>query len=166
MPPAQRCTWTDLGVLLDRRGARGVSAKIACDRRDPINAKIWWLADPLYSEPANERRVEHYARQVMISIRSVITPSERYDWRDARGGRAIREMLIRYGWPAFSAWAGRDEDHSHYLYLGTADSTTLNGGLFTTNEYTMPRAHTVPAWTAILDPFSRVFDRLDGVDGP
>ena len=152
MPSAQRCAWTDLTVLLDADG-RSAYHKIACDRRDAMNTRIWWLSDPFYSEPANERRVEHYARQVMITIRSVVTPSERYDWRDSRGGKAIREMLVRYGWPAFSAWAGRDEDHSHYIYLGTADSISLDGGLFTTNEYTMPRAHTVPAWSAVADPF-------------
>lgn len=152
MPAAERCTWTDLTVLLDRDG-QAAYRRIPCPRRDSINARIWWLADPLFTDPANERRVEHDARQVMIRIRSTITPSERYDWRDAKGGRAIREMLTRYGWPAFAAWAGRDEDRSHYIYLGTFDSVTLDGGIFTTNEYTDPRAHTVPDWSAVADPW-------------
>ena len=153
LPAIERCAWTDLGILLDPDGAKAY-AKVPCNRRDSVNARIWWLADPLYSEHGNERRAEHYARYVDLKLRSTDTPSERWDLRDRGGGQAVREMLIRYGWPAYSYWAGHYEDQGHFGYLGITDSATMTAGIFATAEYPLDRAHTIPTWSAITDPWT------------
>lgn len=95
MPVAERCRWTDLSDLLDavlRRRYRN----LPCDARAAFNARVWWLAQPLWSQGANDRRTEHYARMTMARL-----------WEDARSlygfwGRDQRELLVRYGWPV--AW--------------------------------------------------------------
>jgi len=92
-PQADRCAWTDLSWVLDEvpREYR----RAPCDRRRALEERIWWLADPLYLTPGNERRTEHYARHVLSRFQD-----------QARSGYAVRwgddldELLIRYGWPA------------------------------------------------------------------
>jgi len=151
LPESDRCDWTDLSPLLDRDGANAYR-RVPCAARDSVNARIWWLADPLYSEAGNERRAAHYARAVDVRLRSTDMPAQRWDWSDRGGGRAIREMVIRYGWPAYSYWAGHYEDDGHFGYLGIRDSATMNHGIFATAEYPVDRYHTIPVWSAIVDP--------------
>ena len=152
LPGIERCEWTDLAVLLGSDGAKAYE-KIPCHDRDSVNARIWWLTTPMYTESGNERRAEHYAREVDLKLRETDVPAQRWDMRDREGGQAVREMLIRYGWPAYSYWAGHYEDAGHFGYLGVFDSTTMAAGIFATAEYPLNRFHTVPSWTAIEDPW-------------
>jgi hypothetical protein len=99
MPPAERCRWTDLSDLLDGRLRRRYR-KLSCDDRPSFNARIWWLAQPLWSMGTNDRRTEHYARVTMARL-----------WSDARSlygfwGADQRALLVRYGWPV--AWERDD----------------------------------------------------------
>ena len=73
---------------------------------------------------------------------------ERYDWRKRFGGEAVREMLVRYGWPAFSAYAGDYEETSHASWMSFYDSTRT-----ATAEYPQDRVHLIPQWNAVTDPF-------------
>jgi hypothetical protein len=57
-------------------------------------------------------------------------------------------MLLRYGWPAYAAWSGAQEEASHAGWMGFYDSTRT-----ATAEYPMDRLHLVPDWRAIDDPF-------------
>ncbi|HTR78240.1 MAG TPA: hypothetical protein VMH39_09025, partial [Gemmatimonadaceae bacterium] len=153
MPAAERCIWTDLGVLLDQAG-RNAYADIPCEQRDAINTRIWWLATPMFTEAGNERRAEHFARLVDIRLRSSDDPAERWDWQPTHGGLAIRDMILRYGWPAYSYWAGHFEDVDHYtIYLGIRDTAIINAGIFATAEYPITRVHTIPWWYVIADPW-------------
>ena len=159
LPGGERCEWTDLSVLLGP--GSGAYAGTPCADRGPVNERIWWLSQPLYVERGNERRVEHYARMVTIRLRSGDRPAERWDWSEGDGGRAVREMIIRYGWPAFSYWLGHAEDEEHYHYLGVGvvplmkhkDSVTMDAGIFATAEYPVNRYHLVPDWAAVADPW-------------
>lgn len=96
MDGERACRWRDLsdvleGDLRDRFDDRPCSAWPALERR------IWWLADPLYLVPGNDRRTEHFARWVLDRTqRDAETPS------GVRWGRDLQELLIRYGWP--SGW--------------------------------------------------------------
>ena len=80
-------------------------------------------------------------------------PAERWNWRDGHGGNALREMIVRYGWPSYSFWAGPGIDASHYRYLGVNDETIQRLGVFTTIEYSQSRFHTLPDWSAVRDPW-------------
>ena len=65
------------------------------------------MSTPLFSDSADDRRSEDYARKVLIQLHSALNWDERYDWRKRYGGEAVAEMLVRYGWPAFSVYGGR-----------------------------------------------------------
>lgn len=94
MPAEERCRWTDLEHLLDRR-ARKAYRKLPCGQRSRFEARFWWLADPLYLVPGNERRTEHLWRRVMDRLQEDAASGYRMGWGDD-----LRELLIRYGWPA------------------------------------------------------------------
>lgn len=94
MPPAARCRWTDLEPLLDRR-ARKAYRDLPCSERAEFEARFWWLADPLYLVPGNERRAEHLWRRVMDRLQEDAASGYGIAWGDD-----LRELLIRYGWPA------------------------------------------------------------------
>src|SRR5205823_8230175 len=147
----ERCDWANLEVLFDDESAKAYRA-IPCARRDSVNARVWWLSDPLYTEPGNERRAEHFARMVMITLREAVEPSERWNWSELEGGNALRVMLLRYGWPTFAWWAGPVEDRGHYGYLGVLGKDTQRLGVFTTEEYSPLRYDAVPDWPAIASP--------------
>ncbi len=92
MPELTRCHWTNLSPLLDD-DIRGTYRKMPCDQRDAVNGRIWWVADPLYMTPGNERRTEHFSRMVHTAL-----------WRDAQNpygtswGGDLAELMLRFGW--------------------------------------------------------------------
>lgn len=93
MDGERRCRWTDLSELLrgdlkDRYEAAG------CRGRGELQRRIWWLADPFRLVPGNDRRSEHFARNVLDRLdRDAASPS------GVRWGEDLREVLLRYGWP-------------------------------------------------------------------
>jgi hypothetical protein len=99
MPARDRCEWEDISLLLDeellpryRAQQCGDSARVAFERR------VWWLARPLFSTPANDARTEHYAR-VTMSHMLTEAPSAHEGGFD----QDERELLLRYSWPR--AWS-------------------------------------------------------------
>jgi hypothetical protein len=95
MPEDQRCRWSDLSPLLE--GFRKRYQKLSCTARAPLERRIWWLADPLYLIPGNERRTEHFARRVINALQAQARSAYGVRW-----GSDLEELLVRYGWPA--AW--------------------------------------------------------------
>lgn len=67
MPEAERCRWTDLSDLLEGQQWRSYH-KLSCAERQGVNARVWWLAQPLWWMPGNDRRTEHYARFAMVRL--------------------------------------------------------------------------------------------------
>ncbi|MEX0980227.1 MAG: hypothetical protein WDZ89_03980 [Gemmatimonadota bacterium] len=95
--PAERAEeWHDLSLLLDRDG-RQLVEDAPEGEREAMRDRIWWLGDPLFLVPGNERWTEHLARHVMVEIQ-----------RDARNAHWLRwgddltEILLRFGWSV--AW--------------------------------------------------------------
>jgi len=167
MAPERRCEWTSAKVLLDNKG-RSAYDHLNCDERNAVDAKLWWLATPLFSDSTSDRRSSHFARKVLIQLHSALPWDERYDWRNRFGGEALSEMLVRYGWPAFSAFGGSWEEMSHASWMGFYDSTRT-----ATAEYPQDRLHLFPEWRAVEDPFHATADAwqinmpdLEGKDEP
>ena len=151
MAPAERCAWSDMSLLLDTVPRRSYVAA-PCAARDSLNAIVWWLADPMYSEPGNERRVEQFARKVGIALRSALERDERYDWRPGTGMDGMTEMVERYGWPSYSFWA-------YAFVAGAIDMSyarldTAYHIAYATFEYAGERLQTFPAWSAVSAPLT------------
>jgi len=96
MPAEERARWTDVTELLSsedqrtyRRAGEGEQATWA--------RRLWWLADPLWSEAGNDRLTEHYTRWTLHLIRRDARQVDRMRWRDD-----TREAVVRYGW--FTSW--------------------------------------------------------------
>jgi hypothetical protein len=92
MPEHQRCEWTDLRALLDPDLAR-MYRRVPCGDRDSLNLRIFWLADPMYSLPGNDRRTEHYARYVVHHLFDGTTTPQGDRWNDDN-----LALVRRYGW--------------------------------------------------------------------
>lgn len=92
MPREERCQWTDLSPLVERPPAS--YRQESCEERAGTERLVWWLADPLYLVPGNERRTEHYARHVMNRMQAGARSGYGVRWGDD-----LRELLLRYGWP-------------------------------------------------------------------
>lgn len=92
MDEEQRCRWSDLSFLLG--GLRGRYRKLGCAAQASLNRRIWWLADPLYLVPGNERRTEHFARRVITTLQDGARSGYAVRW-----GRDLEELVLRYGWP-------------------------------------------------------------------
>ncbi len=134
-------------LLLDDDGQSAYD-HLSCDDRTKANKRFWWLTTPLFSDSTPDRRSEDFTRKLLIQLHSALPWDERFDWRDRFGGEALSEMLMRYGWPAYSAYGGAQEEASHAGWMGFYDSTRT-----ATAEYPMDRLHLVPAWKAFDDPF-------------
>ena len=146
MRERDRCEWTAVGLLLEPR-SRAAYERLDCAARDSIDATFWWLGDPLYLEPGNARRAEHFARQVMVRLHAAVGIDERWDWSQRSGADALAAMIIRYGWPSHLYWAGYYEDNGHFEWLGWRDNA-----INVAPEYALPRYHSAPSWSAVLDP--------------
>lgn len=68
--------------------------------------EVWALSDPLYLTPANERRVQLYARLALADI-MFTDPGSGLAGRDTQPGK----LLLRYGWPAHIWEVVRDRSH-------------------------------------------------------
>jgi hypothetical protein len=95
----ERCRWTDLSDLLEEPLRRRYRA-LSCDERAGFDARVWWLAQPLWSLAGNDRRTEHYARLTLARLLEHA--------RSPYGlwGDDSHEMIVRYGWPL--AWERDD----------------------------------------------------------
>ena len=144
MSPGQRCSRTDVALLVPP-GDRHEWLERPCPERLVLERAFWWLADPFWSVPGNERRAEHFARLVTVKLHADFESDERFDWRLRVGGDALGVMVIRYGWPTFVGWQGHHEDIGHRSWLGFYDEAVPTP----TPEYMAPRIHTAPPFDAV-----------------
>ena len=96
MPTEDRARWTDVSELLSPEDQR-VFRRASPAERERLARRLWWLADPLWSDQGNDRLTEHYARWTMHHIQARSRQVDRTAWRDD-----TREVVVRYGW--FVAW--------------------------------------------------------------
>ncbi len=94
MPADERCRWSDLSAVLGDEA--GAYRKLPCEAREARNARIWWLARPLYLRPGNDLRVEHYSRRVMARMLERAATPQATSWGSDR-----EELILRYGWPVY-----------------------------------------------------------------
>lgn len=94
MPDRQRQRWTDLSPLLQPDAVRAYR-RLDDAEREAFEARFWWLANPLYSVPGNDRRTEHFSRHVIDRLQDRARQTEGISW-----GADLRELLLRYGAPA------------------------------------------------------------------
>jgi hypothetical protein len=133
MPEDERCRWSNISSLLEGELADRYR-NLDCAGRAALEARWWWLAQPLYSLTGNDRRTEHFARRVMIRIEEGRrTPFGLY-WDDD-----LADVLLRYGWPTF--WT-RDPPTS--LLLQTDPHVT--------GHEASPAFHFAPQASALDDP--------------
>jgi hypothetical protein len=113
MPSPLRCHWMNLSPLLDD-DIRGTYHKMTCAQREAADARIWWVSDPLYMTPGNERRTEHYSRvlHTMLQQNSVNTYGS--SW-----GGDLAELILRFGWA--EKWT---QEPSRSMYTDARPSIT------------------------------------------
>jgi hypothetical protein len=125
MPPLERCFARDLLFLVDdstrQRYARVGASRYsfhqgrgyienACDEWTEIETRFWWLADPLYLLPGNDRYTEHRSRIVatwLLAHRQMAIPERgRIPGRATYRGMSLHWLqpehwrdAVRRGWP-------------------------------------------------------------------
>ena len=165
MPRAERCRWNDLSPLLSGE-LRQRYRQQTCEQRAALEASLWLRAQPLFTRPGNDRRVEHYARHTVARL--LVRAQSPF----GRGsGEDLRELVVRYGWPI--AWAqerpevgatdrrivgyGREPTY-HFLPDGTRGAAEDNLDAERARELYAPVYATD---FAILDPQVLLFRRGD-----
>jgi len=146
------CSWLDLKQLLPdppSDSPRDEYLFTPCSERSRIAHIFWWLSDPLFSVPGNERRAAHFARRVWYGLHSAMDRDQRHDWRKDYGGDAVEELITRYGPPSAALWIGEKEDRLHDAHVGE-----LHAGPYTTMEYTSGRQSFTPSLSAVFSPYT------------
>ncbi|MEO7362375.1 MAG: hypothetical protein ABI120_18735 [Gemmatimonadaceae bacterium] len=123
-----------------------------CDSQRALLENMWWLADPLWSVPGNERLVAHESRRLHATLRAIGQRDERYVWQREGGGDAMRELVVRYGWPGYTYWPGVkfEDEINTYLENVTTRSVFMP---HTAMEYSIDRTSLIPSLDAIIRPF-------------
>lgn len=114
MPSATRCEWTDISRLLGSE-PRNQYRRLSCDQREAPTNRMWWLADPLFITPGNERRTEHFSRVMYADLqkKSVNTHGMSWAWD-------LAELGVRFGWP--QQWTQFSDARIH-----TVERPTVSG---------------------------------------
>jgi hypothetical protein len=68
MPLEERCRWLDPTDVISSDSLRRAVAGMDCATKTEFAERLWWLSDPLYLTPGNERRSEHLSRQVALLL--------------------------------------------------------------------------------------------------
>lgn len=162
MAEVQRCAWTDIGALLDRNARERYDA-MSCVERASLNARLWWLADPLFMEPGNERRAEHFARKVTLQLLAEPAEDRRFPLHRDAGGESVTEGFVRYGWPTQTYWGGIAVDRGHDQWM--VKNRAQRAPPYVVPEYSRNRLHTTPRPTTLDAPFDASADdwQLDGL---
>ena len=113
MPSPLRCHWMNLSPLLDD-DIRGTYHKMSCAQREAADARIWWVSDPLYMTPGNERRTEHYSRVLYTMLQQNSANTYGSSW-----GGDLAELILRFGWA--EKWT---QEPSRSMYLDAKPSIT------------------------------------------
>lgn len=99
MPTGVRCGERGVGniaTMLTGSTARAYG-RLDCAEREALEARFWWLADPLHLTEANERHLEHRARLVGLRLHH-----QQYLLTDPAGwgcGDRHWNGVVRHGWP-------------------------------------------------------------------
>jgi len=132
--------------------------RLSPQERDAFEARLWWLADPLWIESGNQRRAEEFARRLEVGARQAQRFDERFDWRASVRGDAVATTLLRFGMPDYAWWWGEFWDRPRPRLLSSTRPALgppkPSNGLQTSFEYLRDRVALVPPLASVLDPFS------------
>ena len=159
MPTDERCRWLDLSPIL-AGPLRQRFLALGCDARTAFAERVWWLAQPLYAHPGNDRRTEHWARLTMVQLLAGATSAWALPPADD-----LRELIVRYGWP--EAWSqdpmqpsdvrplmvGHERQPSYHFLpdvIPPADTTPLPGATWTLAP-ALTRERYAPAYAASFE---------------
>lgn len=93
MPQRERREWLDLEPILEADDVRALR-RMDPAARDAATRRLWWLADPFWMEPGNDRKTEHFARLVHDRLQDRARTTEGLSWGDD-----LREIVLRFGLP-------------------------------------------------------------------
>jgi hypothetical protein len=93
MPADERAEWQAPSPVLADGDARALR-RMPPPERAAMLRRIWWLADPFWTQPGNDRLTEHYTRLVADRFQDRAKNTEGIFWADD-----LREILIRWGQP-------------------------------------------------------------------
>jgi len=136
-----RCEWTDLTPLIpDSAFLAAYRATGACGERQTFEERFWWLADPFWSVPGNERFDEHVARNVQARWRDeTLRVAPRDSWTDTfhrpvqevAHTRARHDEIVRLGpWNSWRAVGWSHEMRDPYTNAVRAVYRFSARGLF------------------------------------
>ena len=164
-PEAERCVWQRLTPLLEKQLAARY-ADLSCERQAALNDTIWWLADPLYRDAGNARKVEQYVRRMEIALRQATEQDERYAFDQERLGDALATVIDRYGWPSYTAALGTAWDRWQSHYRSSRQIPAPPAPPYSTFEYSPHAVAAFPSWHAVTTPYGARADdwRLHPVD--
>jgi hypothetical protein len=149
-----RCLDDETLLLFDDSG-RSSLGKLSCELQQRALRTMWWLSDPLWSIPGNERYVAHHARITHLALRSFNDYDERFVWVMRGGGGALKETIVRYGWPSFTWWTGERLEPILNQYRSNAPGHLWTPAPpYTIQQYTPDRVALIPSVAAIRDPFT------------
>jgi len=164
MASPMRCHWLNLAPLLDD-DIRGPYRKLSCPQREAIDQRIFWVADPLYMVPGNERRTEHFSRVLHTALQAQSVNTYGSSW-----GGDLAELIVRFGWaekwtrePSQSMYpesegsvTGHEREPGYHFFLTQPPPDSL--ALITDSVFDIyqfpPREQYSPVYT-------RAFERLD-----
>jgi hypothetical protein len=133
MPGEESERWTDVEVLLEPADKRVWRTVPEADRARLLR-RMWWLADPLWSESGNDRLTEHFARWTMARIQRRARQVDMARWGDD-----LSEVVVRYGW--FTAW-----ERNEPVFYSSAQSASAV-------SYNEPRTwEFIPPLETVRDP--------------
>ncbi|HEX8695338.1 MAG TPA: hypothetical protein VF746_23200 [Longimicrobium sp.] len=93
MPEAERREWTDFGPVLPDGDARDLRRMDPAARAAAVR-RLWWLADPLWTLPGNDRKTEHFSRLMVDRFQDRAREVDGIPWGDD-----LREIYLRFGEP-------------------------------------------------------------------
>src|SRR6185436_207346 len=93
MPPAERRAWDELTPAVTDMDAKALRRMDPAARAAAVR-RLWWLADPFWTDVGNDRLTEHYARLVADRFEERARSSEGVFWSDD-----LSEILVRWGQP-------------------------------------------------------------------
>ena len=91
MPVELRGVWTSSKPVLGRELSHWLAAQGNSTR---AQALVWFLADPLFLAPGNDRRTAHFSRWTHAMAMERARNPHGMVWGDD-----LAEVLVRYGWP-------------------------------------------------------------------
>lgn len=145
VPSSSRtCEDLMLGALLIEP-ERTAWSRLRCEDRRDIDARAWWIADPLWSDAVSHRRLEQVIRTTLVRLRSAFERDERFSWQRGQGSDARERMLLRYGWPSYMYWSSTETDIEHSSWLASPyRRRSPSNEPYVSYEYRAPRMAVIP----------------------